>query len=236
MPPCSRPIIPSLLIALFANLPAYVEALADEAPRRTLSVIATGSVMSAPDQVAILTGVAAEGASPSEALAKSSAAMSRVIEALRRNGIAPKDIQTTNFSLQPLYEQKDHPTMPQVIGYRANNSARIVLHDMAKLGLILDKVVSLGANDIGGIEFGLADPEAAKDRARKLAFANALAKAKLYAEAAGVGLGPILSISEEETSYAPLVRSATMGTAKQVPIEAGSTTVTVQVRVSWEIK
>ena len=174
MPPCSRLIIRGLLIALFANLPAYVEALADEAPRRTLSVIASGSVMSAPDQVAILTGVAAEGASPSEALAKSSAAMSRVIEALRRNGIAPKDIQTTNFSLQPLYEQKDHPTMPQVIGYRANNSARIVLHDMAKLGLILDKVVSLGANDIGGIEFGLADPEASEGRG---------AQARLYQRA-----------------------------------------------------
>jgi uncharacterized protein YggE len=207
------------LIALFANLPAPVEALADEAPRRTLSVTATGSIVIAPDQVAILSGVRAEGASPSEALAKNSAAMTRVIEALRGDGIASKDIRTTNLSVQPVYEQKDHPATPQVIGYRVNNSARVVLHDIAKLGPILDKVVSLGANDIGGIEFGLADPEAAKDAARKLAFANALAKAKLCAEAVGVGLGPILSVSEEETSSAH-VRSATMETAKQVPIEA----------------
>jgi uncharacterized protein YggE len=104
-----------------------------------------------------LSGITAEGASPSEALAKNSAATARVIEALKGEGIAPKDIRTTNFSVQPIYEQRDHPSAPQVIGYRVNNSVRVVLHDTAKLGPILDKVVSLGANEIGGIEFGLTD-------------------------------------------------------------------------------
>ena len=74
-----------------------------------------------------------------------------------------------------------------VVGYRVTNQVRITLHDMKKLGAILDKVVTLGANQIDSIEFGVEEPEALKDEARKLALKNVTDNAKLYAEAAGVG-------------------------------------------------
>jgi len=119
-----------------------------------------------------------------------------------------------------------------VVGYRVTNQVRISLHDTKKLGAILDKVVTLGSNQIDSIEFGV-EPEALKDEARKLALKNVTDNAKLYAEAAGVGLGPILSISEEESSYQP--RFAAAPVAKDVPIEAGTATVEVRVRVTWEI-
>ncbi len=124
-----------------------------------------------------------------------------------------------------------------MIGYRVTNQVRISLHDIKKLGAILDKVVSLGANQIDSIEFGVEEPEALKDEARKLAVKNVSENAKLYADAAGVGLGPILSISEEESSYQPRYASgaARMEMAKDVPIEAGTATVEVRVRVTWEI-
>ena len=95
-----------------------------------------------------------------------------------------------------------------MIGYRVTNQVRITLHDTTKLGAILDKVVTLGANQIDAIEFGVEEPEALKDEARKLALKNVTDNAKLYAEAAGVGLGPILSISEEESSYQPRFAAA----------------------------
>ena len=124
-----------------------------------------------------------------------------------------------------------------VVGYRVTNQVRITLHDIDKLGAILDKVVTLGSNQIDSIEFGVEEPEALKDEARKLALKNVTDNAKLYAEAAGVGLGRILSITEEESSYQP--RYAPMATrmdsAKEVPIEAGTASVEVRVRVSWEI-
>ncbi len=93
------------------------------------------------------------------------------------------------------------------------------------------------SNQIDSIEFGVEEPEALKDEARKLALKNVTDNAKLYAEAAGVGLGPILSISEEESSYQPRFAPAAtrMEMAKDVPIEAGTASVEVRVRVSWEI-
>jgi uncharacterized protein YggE len=124
-----------------------------------------------------------------------------------------------------------------VVGYRVTNQVRISLHDTKKLGAILDKVVTLGSNQIDSIEFGVEEPEALKDEARKLALKNVTDNAKLYAEAAGVGLGPILSISEEESSYQPRFAAAPVARemAKDVPIEAGTATVEVRVRVTWEI-
>ena len=98
-------------------------------------------------------------------------------------------------------------------------------------------MVSLGANQINSIEFGVEEPEALKDEARKLALKNVTDNAKLYAEAAGVGLGQILTISEEESSYQPRYAPAAraMEMAKDVPIEAGTASVEVRVRVTWEL-
>ena len=163
--------------------------------------------------------------------------MTKVVAALKEEGIDPKDIQTANFSVGPIYEQKAENKPPVVTGYRVTNQVRITLHDTGKLGAVLDKVVSLGANQIDSIEFGVEEPEALKDEARKLALKNVTDNAKLYAEAAGVGLGQILSISEEESSYQPRYAPAAraMEMAKDVPIEAGTASVEVRVRVTWEL-
>jgi uncharacterized protein len=209
----------------------------DEAQKRTISLVGTGAIKTTPDKVDISTGVTSEAISAREALDKNTGAMTKVVEALKGEGIDPKDIQTTNFSVGPIYEQKADGRAPVVVGYRVSNQVRITLHDTGKLGVILDKVVTLGANQIDSIEFGVEEPEALKDEARKLALKNVTDNAKLYAEAAGVGLGPVLSISEEESSYQPrFVPAATrMEMSKDVPIEAGTASVEVRVRVAWEI-
>ena len=221
-------------LALLQAPPAFAH---DEADKRTLSLTATGAVKTTPDKVDISTGVTSEATSAREALDKNSAAMAQVVEALKADGIEPKDIQTTNFSVSPVYEQRKEGTAPFIVGYRVINSVRITVRDTKKLGAILDKVVSLGANQIDSIEFGVEEPEALKDEARKLALKNVADKAKLYAEAAGVGLGPILTISEEESSYHPRFAPAAtrMEMSKDVPIEAGTASVEVRVRVTWEI-
>ncbi len=226
-----------MLITASAGGPSP-SAAADEAPKRTLSLSATGTVKAAPDEVDISTGVTSDAPTAHEALDKNSAAMARVVAALKDDGIEPKDIQTTNFSVQPLYEErKEGQTTQRIIGYRVNNAVRVSVHDIGKLGEVLDKVVKLGANDIGAIEFSLSEPEALKDEARKLAMANAIANAKLYAEAAGVELGPVLTISEDEGSYQPRYAApAAMEMSKAVPIEAGTSSVAVKLHVSWELK
>src|SRR5262249_46968830 len=137
----------------------------------------------------------------------------------------------------PVYEQNTDGKPPVVTGYRVTNQVRITVHNIGRLGAILDKVVSLGANQIDSIEFGVSEPDALKNEARKLALKNVTDNAKLYTEAAGVGLGQILPITEEEPSYQPVFREAAapMAAAKAVPIEAGTASVEVRVRVTWEL-
>jgi uncharacterized protein YggE len=213
----------------------------DEPQKRTISLSATGAVKTTPDRVDISTGVVSEAKSAREALDANTAAMTKVVEALKADGIEAKDIQTVNFSVGPVYEQRpyDRPDgkAPEVVGYRVTNQVRITLRDIKTLGAILDKVVSLGSNQIDSIEFGVDEPETLKDEARKLALKNVTDNAKLYAEAAGVILGQILSISEEESAYYPraVPAAARMDAAKEVPIEAGTAAVEVRVRVTWEI-
>jgi len=206
--------------------------------KRTISVAATGTVKATPDKIDITTGVTSEALTAREALDKNTEAMAKVVEALKSDGIEAKDIQTTNFSVSPVYEQRKEGQAPFVSGYRVVNSVRISLRDTKKLGAILDKVVSLGANTIDSIEFSVAEPEALKDKARKRAMENVTANAELYAEAAGVKLGPVLTIIEED-AFIPRYGSAAparMEMARDVPIEAGTATVEVRVRVTWELE
>jgi uncharacterized protein len=229
------------LIVLLSLAAAPPGAVAHEhEDKRTISLAATGTVKSPPDKVDISTGVTSDAKTASAALAKNTQAMTKIVAALKEDGIEPKDIQTVNFSVMPLYEQvpPEGRTNPEVIGYRVTNQVRISVHNTKKLGALLDKVVTLGANQIDSIEFGMSDPDKLKDEARKQAVQNAIANAKLYAEAAGVELGPIQSISEEEYNVMPRYASAApaMEMSKDVPIEGGTTAVEVRVRVTWEIK
>jgi uncharacterized protein len=228
----------AFLAAVLAAILVAGPALADDTPKRTISLSATGAVKTAPDKVDISTGVTSQADTAKAALAKNTEAMSQVVAALKADGIDPKDIQTSNFSVSPLYEDRKENRSPKIIGYQVTNSVRITVHDIGKLGAILDKVVSLGANDVGSVEFGVDEPEALQDKARQLAMQNAIANAKLYAEAAGVKLGKILTINEDQGvvvarySAAP----APMEMAKAVPIEAGTATVEVRVHVSFELE
>ncbi|MEZ5829534.1 MAG: SIMPL domain-containing protein [Hyphomicrobiales bacterium] len=227
-------------IALIASLlpVAVPSAHADESDKRTISLAATGAVKTTPDKVDITTGVTTEGQTARDALDKNTEAMAKVVEGLKEAGIEPKDIQTTNFSVSPIYEQRKEGKPAFITGYRVSNSVHITVRDTKKLGDILDKVVSLGANQIGSIAFGVSEPEALKDEARKQAMRNAIANAQLYAETAGVELGPVLTIAEEDGGYVPRYEAAAapMAMDKAVPIEAGTTTVEVRLRVTWELR
>jgi uncharacterized protein len=233
-----RFIFPALaLAASLLSLPA-LDARADAPEKRTISLSATGAVKTTPDKVDITTGVTTEGQTAREALTKNTDAMAKVVDGLKSAGIEPKDIQTTNFSVSPIYEQRKQGQAAFITGYRVTNQVHIIVRDTTKLGEILDKVVTLGANEIGSISFGVSEPEALEDEARKQALRNAIADAKLYAETAGVELGPVLTITEEDGGYVPRYEraAAPMAMAKDVPIEAGTATVEVRIRVTWELR
>ncbi|MGH6866279.1 MAG: SIMPL domain-containing protein [Methyloceanibacter sp.] len=178
------------LIAATLSMQAPEARAGDEPEKRTISLATTGQVKATPDKVVISTGVTTEGQTARAALDKNNEAMTQVVDGLKAGGIEPKDIQTSNFTISPIYEQRKNGENAFITGYRVTNQVRIIVRDTKKLGDILDKVVEVGANEIGSIQFGMAEPEALKDKARKLAMRNAIADAKLYAETAGVESRP----------------------------------------------
>jgi uncharacterized protein len=149
----------------------------------------------------------------------------------------PKEIQTSNFTVQPVYQTGAEGRPPVITGYEVTNSVRVTVHDIAKLGPILDEMVTLGANEMGAIEFGVSEPDAVKDEARKIAVSKAMADAKLYAEAAGGKLGKVLTISEDEGGYvARYAAPAPMSRAGAAPIEAGTTTIAMRIHMTFELE
>lgn len=229
---------PALLILSLFLVPQTQPAYAAQENKRAVAVSGTGMVKAKPDMARISTGVVSEGESAKEALDKNNAAMSKVTEELKTQGVAAKDIQTMNFSVHPKYQHFENGKPPAIIGYRVVNSVRIAVRDLDALGPILDKVVELGSNQIGGIEFSIAESEPLKNDARKKAIANARAKAELYAKEAGTGLGEILSITENFTGDPPRpeFRATAQASGTSTPIEPGEHTVRVRIHATWALK
>lgn len=214
--------------------------LADEARLpRTLSVPGHGEVSRAPDMASVSAGVISQASTAGEALAANTRAMTAVLGVLKTADIAEKDIQTSNVSVQPRYNY-DNNQPPQLIGYDVSNTVMVRVRDIGALGSLLDKLVAAGSNQINGITFEIAQPQAAIDEARKLAAEDATRKAKVYADALGLKLGSVISVSEG-AGYeppVPIVRAKAMmaDAAVSVPVAAGEQTLAADVNVTWEIR
>ena len=226
-------------ISFFALRPGHAHG-DDRQPKRFIALSATGTVKTTPDKVEISTGVTSQGETAKEALERNTQAMTEVVAALKDEGLDPKDIQTSEFTVMPLREAYKEGQSPKIIGYQVTNAVQISLRDPKKLGAILDKVVSVGANEINSISFGVSEPEAMKDEARKLAMQEAIANAELYAEAAGVKLGRVLTINEDQAGMPPprpYARAAMeMKADAAAPIEAGTALVEVRISVTFELE
>ena len=210
----------------------------DRRPDRSVSVSATGTVGADPDMAHVSTGVVSEAESAREALNRNSATMKKLIDGLKAKGIVEKDIQTTSINVEPRYQQFKDGRPAAIAGYRVVNQVRIIARDLTKLGDVLDQAVTLGANQMGGIQFEVSNAETLKDEARKRAMDNALRRAKLYAAGAGAEVGPVISISEDVQFIGPrpVPMARTALAAEAVPIEAGTQMLEARVHVTWSLK
>ncbi|WP_404335640.1 SIMPL domain-containing protein [Sphingomonas sp. MMS12-HWE2-04] len=160
-----------------------------------LDVVAEGTSTRVPDLAVIEAGVVTQAASASAAMQQNSAQMARVLAALRKAGIAERDIQTSSIGLAPQYRYEQNQA-PILTGYQATNQVSVRFRDVAKSGSILDLLVREGANNLSRPNLVIEKPEPALDEARAAAVATARARAELYAKAAGLRVERILSISE----------------------------------------
>ncbi|HEY0327372.1 MAG TPA: SIMPL domain-containing protein [Allosphingosinicella sp.] len=159
-----------------------------------LDVVATGEVTRVPDQVTISAGVTSRAPQAQAALRDNGAQMERVRAALRRLGIADRDIQTGTISLNQDYERSPEGARPS--GYVASNQLNIRFRDVANAGRIIDALVAEGVNNVQGPMFGLENRDSAVDEARTRAIAVARARADLYARTLGTRARRIVAISE----------------------------------------
>lgn len=231
----------SFAAAALAGLLAAVSPALADGPKmpRTISLSGHGEVKSVPDLAFVTAGVVSQGATAAEALAANTQAMNALFAALKDAGIAERDVQTSNFSVQPRYDYSNNQA-PKLVGYDVSNNVTVTLRKIADLGPLLDRLVQSGSNQINGVTFQVSEPDQAMDEARKLAAADAARKAKVYAQAMGVELGPVMQVSEGATSQpqVPMVRGMVMkaDAAAPVPVAAGEQTLAVDVNVTWEIK
>lgn len=208
---------------------------------RTLNVTGEGKVTITPDIAYISIGVHTEDKNAAEAVAANTTQAQKVVDALRAADIDPKDIQTINFSIYP-QQQYDNEGKFQGINYVVDNTVYVTLRDIAKLGELLDTVVSAGANSINGIQFDVEDRSKALSEARKLAVEDAQKQANELASAAGVSLVQVISLNTYGvTPPVPVYdyRAGVGGAAAAeaaVPVSPGQMVVTVQVNMVYEIE
>jgi uncharacterized protein YggE len=167
-----------------------------------LDLTATGEVTRVPDVAVISTGVVTKAATASGAIQDAANRMDRVLVALKRAGVAERDVQTSSVNLNPEYRYVENQP-PQLTGYTASNTLTVRFRDIRNSGKILDALVAEGANQINGPNLTIDKPEAALDEARANAIAAGKARAELYARSLGMRIARVVSVAENGGYAAP---------------------------------
>jgi uncharacterized protein YggE len=228
------PLLLAFAVLLTNAIPAMADAN-DRAPR-TLSVTGAGAVQAVPDMADITIGVTVVAPTARAALDANNAQTTKVFAFLQSAGVAARDMQSTNLSVSPQYRSRrpNDSGHPEIIGYMVNNNLRVAVRKLEAFGSILDGVVTAGANNINGIRFDVSERTSLARKAMANAVKDAIAQATNIANAAGVKLGPILSISQSGGRRPPqafLARSA----SKDVPIAAGELSIGASASIVFEI-
>lgn len=229
-----------LIVLTFLSFAGGAAGAQEPSTSRTINVSGSGEAFGSPDIAYINLGVDVADADISAALDKTNTTMEGIIKALGDAGVDAKDIQTVNFSVYP--EDKYDPQTGQATGervYHVNNSVNVTVRDIAKVGGVMKAGLDAGANSVNGLNFGIADTKALEAEARKSAVADARDRAQQLADAFGVTLGEVISVSESfgNGPVQPLFGGdqglAIGGAAPQ--ISTGQLSVSVQVSVTFAI-
>ncbi|MXU66129.1 SIMPL domain-containing protein [Oceanomicrobium pacificus] len=204
-----------------------------------IRVEGVGVTRVAPDLARITLGVDTQAETAAAAMAGNNESMAQVMLTLTDAGVAKDDIQTERINLSQIYgpREPDSRGLPPVIGFAASNAVRVTLRDLDEVGGVLDAVSTGGANRIQSIGFDISDPGAAQNAARRDAVSDAMRRAALYAEAAGVTLGPVLKILEpvQSSGPMPLMMASRMADESGVPVAPGMVEIGATITMEFAI-
>ncbi|MCC9602209.1 SIMPL domain-containing protein [Stieleria sp. JC731] len=233
-------------IAMLAIIGGFTVAQADDDDRvPSITVSGTGEMTADPDLAYVTVGVVTEGATAKEAVDANNTAMKELRAQLDKLDIAERDRQTSQFSVSPIYQQRQRPqpgrvitpenNEPQIVSYRVTNDVRIRVRQISRVGEILDAVVQSGSNRINGISFSVDNDEHFMNEARVKAVKSARAKAELLCDAAGTKLGKVLEIREAGSGGGSPRPEMMMAAVRSVPISPGEQTISASVTMTFEI-
>lgn len=210
--------------------------------RNVITVSGEGRVFGIPDIATIDLGMTVEKKTVAEAQQENTKVMNALVAKLKESGVAKEDIQTNGYSVYPSYDWNDGKQTLR--GYTVSQNVHVKIRDLSKVGEIVGAAGMLGANQIGGINFTVDEPEALKDEARAEAIKDAKEKAAVLAAAAGITLEKVVSFSENTGGYPGPIYYAKdslgMGggpeAASAPSVEAGSSEFVVSVSISYQIQ
>ena len=209
-------------------------------PPAVFALSAEGEVSVAPDIAVLQMGVAAQAPTAAEAVRLNRERMNTAVAALKASGVAPKDIQTSGFSLGAQYAYENGKP-PRLTGYQASNSVSATVRDIARAGAVIDAVTASGANQVNGISFDISDRRKAEDEARRLAVKALQDKAELYAAATGLHVVRLSSLSEGG-GYAPpppmamrVYAMAKAAAPAPTDVEPGELKVRISISATYEL-
>ncbi|MBB1491804.1 SIMPL domain-containing protein [Paracoccus sp. MC1854] len=204
----------------------------------TINVQGEGRASVAPDLATVSLGVTTQAPTAAQAMADNAARQTAVIEALRAQGVAPADLQTQGLNLSPIQDYSREGQPPVITGYQAQNIVTARIRDLPRLGEMLDAMVGAGATDVQGIGFSREDAAATEDRARTAAVTEARRRAGVIADAAGMEVGPLVSLTDTSMSGSPRLMAMMARAAEadaSTPVETGELTLTAQVTGVWTL-
>jgi uncharacterized protein YggE len=208
-----------------------------EAMPRTITVTGSGSANATPDIAQVQLGVEISDSDAGAAIQQSNERMTAVMDALKEQGIAEKDIQTVQFNMS-VEEQRDKDgQLTGEVRYHIINRVRVKVRDLSQTGNVIQAALDAGANTVDNIGFSIEDSAGLEQMARDDAIANATAVAEQLATGFGAQLGPIRQVQELGVSrpVPEAARSLQFDAAAPVPVSGGELSVSVQIQAVFDI-
>lgn len=209
-----------------------------------LQVRGEGKVEVVPDQLQMRLGVVTQAADADQAMVENNQRMAAVMKMLDEIGIARENMATGQFQVRPEWSLPPRPTPAnwerEIIGYRISNDLLISTTRVELAGRLLAVAQKAGANQVGGLQFSLADPEAHRQEAIRIATRKAVREAETLASAAGVQLGRVISLNLDSSRGMPqpqlMMAEARTASADSVPIAAGKVEVSASVSLIYALR
>ncbi|MEN8654460.1 SIMPL domain-containing protein [Streptomyces sp. 21So2-11] len=202
----------------------------------TVTVAGEGSAAATPDLAVVTAGVEVTKPTAKAAMAGQSAAAQKLLDAVRKQGVADRDVQTTGISLNPVHRYEDGAS--KLTGYQAGQTFTVKVRDINKTGALLKAVTDATGDDgrINGVVFDVSDPAALRAAAREAAYGDARNKAEQYARLSGRELGRLVSLTEGAGGqHSPLAMQPGALADAKVPVAPGEIQEQVTVTVVYEL-